>query len=130
MLRSPNQLENPAYLAVCDSSQGSSSCGLTGYISGLYLPAWGENISCPSLENLEADASRVLFDRCGDPGSCNFYRSRIFNRRNTLRAISIKSQITFCVDNILQRTLLHSFNSSRKQLLLPLTNDIMSNKFD
>lgn len=42
--KSPNSLEQPCFLAFSDASQGSSSYGQTGYVSGIFLPAGGANI--------------------------------------------------------------------------------------
>ena len=39
--RRPSSIENPTYLAFSDASQGKTSYGQTGYLSGLYLPSGG-----------------------------------------------------------------------------------------
>jgi len=62
--QSSGKLDNPSYLAFSDASQGSGSYGQTGYISGVYLPAGGENIF-HALDWLSCKQSRVSFSSIG-----------------------------------------------------------------
>ena len=62
--KSPKSLEIPCYLAFSDSSQGTSSYGQTGYISGIFLPAGGENIF-HTLDWLSCKQKRVAFSSMG-----------------------------------------------------------------
>lgn len=63
LLLAPDTLEDPSYLAYSDASQGSSSYGQTGYISGLYLSG-GRNIF-HVLDWHSSKQSRVVFSSIG-----------------------------------------------------------------
>lgn len=60
----PSSLTDPSYLALSDASQGSSSYGQTGYISGLYLPAGGSHVF-HVLDWHSSKQSRVAFSSIG-----------------------------------------------------------------
>lgn len=62
--RSFVSLDKPCYLAFSDASQGSSSSGRTGYISGIFLSAEGAKVF-QSLERLSCNQKRVPFSSMG-----------------------------------------------------------------
>ena len=64
LFRTRSSLANSSYLAFSDASQGSSSCGQTGYVSGLYLPAGGAEIS-QALEWISYKQKRGAFSSMG-----------------------------------------------------------------
>ena len=62
--KSPKSLEQPCYLAFSDASQGTSSYGQTGYISGIFLPAGGASVF-HTLDWLSCKQKRVAFSSTG-----------------------------------------------------------------
>ena len=62
----PEQFDNPSYLAFSDASQGKTSYGQTGYVSGIYIPSKHKPQSIfHMIDWLSQKQSRVSFSAIG-----------------------------------------------------------------
>ena len=64
LYKKPTSLESPTYLSFSDASQGKTSYGQTGYLSGIFLPANGGGIY-HLLDWLSGKQGRVAFSSTG-----------------------------------------------------------------